>query len=265
MVGSIILIQQTLVQGQEKAHEPAYIVRKPPASLDQYYPPKAEGPQYLFAMFGIEGQFAGMATHIADGDLTKAQEYFKTFEAEYQKVAKMVPEWSVHYWPEKPINDLSAALESGDQQKIGAAMPGLMQACVRCHQETMTAVWARYGKSMEQVEEFMFPLMGSFAAVSTYSAEGEFDKARKALEVFQERMDEFSESCASCHDTERSYYVSSDVQALLKTAADALEEETPNVEQIVGTMQNVGMESCYKCHKVHIPISNIQKAWAAEK
>ncbi|MFQ6040203.1 MAG: hypothetical protein ACE5PV_05050, partial [Candidatus Poribacteria bacterium] len=277
IAGSIIFIQQTSVRGQEKAVQPVYIVQKPPASLDQYYPPKTEAPQYLFAMLTMDGQITGIMTHITDGDLAKAQEYFKTFEVEYQKLAKMVPEWS-HYWAQKPLGDLSAALKSGEQEKIGTAMTNLTQVCIQCHQENMPAVWARYQKSIEQIEvqdtvslkkmkmgEFMFALAGSLGAVNTYLTEGKFDKSGKALEDFQKRIDALSKSCNNCHETERAYYVGPDVQALLKTASEALKEEKPNVEQIAGAMQKVGTESCYECHKVHMPAHNIQKAWAAEK
>lgn len=278
IVGSIIFIQQTSVKGQEKAHNPTYTFQKPPASLDQYYPPKTETPQYLLAMFAMDKPLMGMMTHIADGDMAKTQEYFNAFEVEYKKLANMVPEWSLHYWSERPVNSLSAVLKRGDQEEIGAAMYDLMQVCIQCHQETMPAVWVRYRKNIGQmsiqdpvssqdmkVGEFMFALAGPFGAVNTYLTEGQFDKARKSLEDFQKRMDTLSKFCDNCHTTtERTYYVSPDVQASLKTASEALNEEKPNVERITGAMQKVGMESCYKCHRVHIPANNIQKAWAAE-
>ncbi|MFC1716624.1 hypothetical protein ACFL6S_23350 [Candidatus Poribacteria bacterium] len=261
VAGLIFLIQQTSVRGQE-GHEQEYVIRKPPASLDKYYPPEAEGPQYLFAMFAVEGPLMGFMTHLQGGDMAKAKEYFETFKAEYKRVAEMVPEWRVHYWPDEPVNNLEAALGSGNPAAVGPAVGALMQSCTRCHNETMSAVWARYQKPLAELGEFMFDLVGPMGAVNTYTAEGEFGKARGAFGLFQERMDELAESCGSCHDTERAYYVSADVQALMKTVADALEAEAPNAEKILGTMQKIGAENCYKCHKVHIPISNIQKAWA---
>ena len=141
----------------------------------------------------------------------------------------------------------------------------LVQVCVKCHQDTMPAVWARYQKSMKQMGDAMFPLAGAFGAANTYLAEGEFDKARKAMEGFQKLMDELSESCKTCHDTERAYYISDDIQALMKTATEELNKDKPNVEKAAGAMQKIGIESCYKCHKVHIPSSNIQKAWGVSK
>jgi len=267
LVGLVVLIlsigilsQNASVQGEEKQRS-VYMVNKPPESLDQYYPPKAQGPQYLFAMFGMEKPITGMMTHIQDGDLAKAREYFKAVKAEYGKLAKMVPEWSRHYWPEKPLEDLSAALEGGDVGKIGPAMAGLMQVCVRCHQETMPAVWARYQKDVEEMGEVMFPLAGAFGAVNTYLAEGEFDKASKAMEGFQKLMDEFAQSCGSCHNTERKYSVSENVQTLMKSVAAGLKKEKPDVERIAGAIQAIEMESCYKCHRVHIPTGSMQKAW----
>lgn len=263
IAGSVILIQQTSVQGDEEAAQQDYIVRKPPASMDAYYPPKAEGPQYLFAMYAMDAPLVGFMTHLQGGNMAKAMEYFAAFKIEYAKMAKMVPEWSRHYWPEEPIDNLSAALKSGDPGKVRPAMGGLMQACIKCHDETMPAVWARYQKSLDMFAEPMMELVGPFSAVMVYLTEGEFEKARGALKTFRGLMDELSESCGACHDTERAYYVSSDIQDMLKSVADTLEKEKPNVELAMGTMQKVGHESCYKCHKVHMPTSSMQKAWRA--
>lgn len=261
IVGLIFLIQQTSVMGQEGHAREEYVIRKPPASMDKYYPPEAEGPQYLFAMMKMDAPLLGFMTHVQDGDMAKAQEYFKNFATEYRALSKMVPEWG-HYWPEEPLDAVSAALGSGDPAKVGPAMGGLMQACSTCHHDNMAAVWARYGKPVSDMGEFMFPIVGAMGAVRTYVSEGEFEKARGAFGLFQERFNELAESCGSCHSSERAYFTGPGVQELLKAAGEALEAEKPNPEQIIGTMNKIGHDSCYECHKVHIPIANIQKAWA---
>ncbi len=193
--------------------------------------------------------------------MAKAQEYFKTFAVEYKKLSEMVPEWG-HYWPEEPLDALSVALESGDPAKVGPAMGGLMQACRTCHGENMSAVWARYGKPVTDLGAVMFDLAIPMGAVNTYVSEGEFEKARGAFELFQERFDELAMACGSCHSSERAYFTGPGVQELMKSAAEALGAENPDPEKILGVMGEIGHEACYECHKVHIPTANIQKAWA---
>ena len=265
-------------QQQTEAEVPTYVVKLPPKSLDQYYPPQSEVPEYLFAMFELEGPFGAMGTSLADGNMENAQQYFDAFKEKYAQLSEMVPEWS-EYWPSEPLDQLGEALQGTDPAAIGGAMGGVGAVCGKCHHDTRLAVWYRYHwGDLEEVtvddpvsgetlgwEDYMFALSGSFGAVNTYLAEGQFDKARDAIGGFQARFDGLQQGCESCHEEgERPAFVTTEIQELLGGAAEELNQPQPDPGKIAGIMMGAGMESCYECHQVHIPAAVVQHAWAAE-
>ena len=125
----------------EKHEGGVYEIKLPPKSLDQYY--QKEPSDYLMAMFGVLGPMGAMETHLIDGNMDKAKEYFMAFKAEYFKISKMVPEWSKHF-PSEPMDNLEKALDSGDPVKIQPAVQGVGKTCAACHQEHLPEVWYKY-------------------------------------------------------------------------------------------------------------------------
>ena len=136
------------------------------------------------AMFGVLGPMGAMETHLTDGNMDKAKEYFVAFKAEYLKISKMVPEWSKHF-PSEPMDNLEKALDSGDPVKILPAVQGVGKTCAECHQEHRPEVWYKYHwKDFETIKipdpvtvkllgfvEYMFGLHHSYSATNTYLSE----------------------------------------------------------------------------------------------
>ena len=265
----------------EKHAPGVYEIKLPPKSLDQYYQ-KAPS-DYLMAMFGVLGPMGAMETYLKDGEIDKAKEFFVAFKTEYIKLSKMVPEWTKHF-PSEPMDNLEKALNSRDYQKIDPAVQGVGKTCAACHQEHRPEVWYKYSwKNVEEInipdpvsgkqlgyEEYMFGLHHSFSEIGTYLSEekagGKFEKTVVALKNLQKRVEGLNESCKECHGKEdkRKYYTSSDVVDLLVKAGDELTKTQPNTENVIKVVQQAGMESCYKCHLVHIPATNIHRAWGKE-
>ena len=78
-------------QQQTEAEVPTYGVKLPPKSMDQYYPPQTEAPEFLFAMFELEGPFGAIGTSLADGNMENAQQYFGGLKEKYAQLSEMIP------------------------------------------------------------------------------------------------------------------------------------------------------------------------------
>jgi hypothetical protein len=266
-------------QPQTEAEVPIYEVKLPPKSLDQYYPPQTEVPEYLFAMFELEGPFGALGTSLADGNMENAQLYYGGLKEKYAELSEMVPEWSEEYWPSEPLDQLGEALQGTDPAAIGQAMGGVGAVCGRCHHDNRPGVWYRYrwgdfeevtiddpvsGETLEW-EDYMFALADGFSGTGTYLAEGRLDKAREAIAGFQARFDGLQQGCESCHgEGERPAFLTSETKGLLAAAAAELNQEQPDPGKVNELVMEFGMESCYECHVVHQPAAVVQHTWAPE-
>ena len=114
-----------------------------PASLDQFFPPAAPAPVYLFEMFALAGPFEGIMVDLQEGDIPGVQANFEAFKAQYEKMSGMVPEWTDHF-PMEPVEALGQALANGDPAQVGPAMGGVGGVCGSCHMLDMVKAQQKY-------------------------------------------------------------------------------------------------------------------------
>ncbi len=103
-----------------------------PKSLDNFFPPKATGPICLFQMLELGEDFLSIPVDLSENDPQNASAHFEKFKAQYEETGKMVPEWEP-FFQMYPVNSLEAALKSGDQKEVNAAIANMGQVCENCH------------------------------------------------------------------------------------------------------------------------------------
>jgi hypothetical protein len=65
-------------------------------------------------------------------------------------------------------------------------------------------------------------------------------------------------TCQECHGADdRKYYVDGSVRAMVEDLGKAAAE--PSLEKAGKLVMGIGMESCHKCHLVHMPAALAQK------
>ena len=75
--------------------------------------------------------------------------------------------------------------------------------------------------------------------------------AQQSFALFKSMFSNMTVACSSCHATERSYYVSEDIQAMISDMGANI--ASGNLSRAEEIRQTIGMESCYKCHVLHTP------------
>jgi hypothetical protein len=78
-------------------------------------------------------------------------------------------------------------------------------------------------------------------------------RTRKHVQALASRYKALTEICAICHDSEPKYFVSDDVRGMVEAIQAALDDTPVNKARIGELVQQIGMESCFKCHLVHVP------------
>ncbi len=61
------------------------------------------------------------------------------------------------------------------------------------------------------------------------------------------------ETCAECHDTERKYYIDTEIESMIDSIGTVLQNPSVDAGKVQALGQGIGQESCFKCHLVHLP------------
>jgi hypothetical protein len=248
----------------------------PPTSLDAFYPPKSPAPAYQLKMLELATPFAGMMVRLNEGDRKAAKGLFDAFREQYTAVADMVPEWKSAY-PAAPLDDLGALIEQAEPAKVLEAAGKVEAVCHTCHVAHMAKVQHRYhwedfsaislsepvtNRSLE-FGEFMMSLELSLAGMGMELLGGSVEKAGEHLGALRTKLETLKGACQACHETERKYYVDAEVFALIDKLGTAL-KASPLDGKLAGELsQQIGAESCGKCHLVHIPAAYVKAQWKA--
>ncbi len=245
--------------------------RSLPAALESFYPPKAQGPVYLIKMIGLAESFGGFLGDLFENDLPNALGSFQEFADQYRELSGLVPEWKSLY-PWAPLEELGAALKAGDQGRVMAAVEKAGGTCTACHVEYMAPVQFRYGwpdfseikakdpLSGEEVglDRLMLFLDVNFSGIGADLKQGQTENAQRQFQGFKARFEAMADTCAACHGRdERKYYVDSNVRAMVEELGKAAAAGSP--DKAGKLVMGIGMESCHKCHLVHIPAAFAQK------
>lgn len=237
-----------------------------PAALDNFFPPKAKQPVYLMKMLNMGMAMSGMMADMFENDFENVMKGYEKFKAQYVKVSKMIPEWTDQF-PMKPVEDLGIALKSGNQDKIMAAFQNAGMACIKCHLENMVAVQQKYHwqdfssimiddpltKQKTTWIEFKHMLDANFVGIGLDLEQGQKENAVKQFEGFKARFEALKDACSECHDSPRKYYVDDEVMGMIDELGRMVTGDAGNPQDMGRLFMQIGMESCFKCHLVHVP------------
>jgi cytochrome c556 len=217
-------------------------------------------------MIGLAESFMGIVCDLFDEDLPNARANFEQFKVQYETVAAMVPEWQEAY-PAAPVEALGRALQAGDPAAVMAAVDEVGAVCHNCHLGTMVAAqqkyrWDKFSDisavdplAQEDVEfaQLMRRMEVSMVGIGMNLKRGQTENALKHLHGFEARFRTVSETCWNCHESERTYFTDPSIFDRIEKLKIALAE--PNVDGAAAgaLLQEIGQESCSKCHLVHLP------------
>ncbi|RQW03363.1 MAG: hypothetical protein EH225_07260 [Calditrichaeota bacterium] len=222
-------------------------------------------------MLELGRSFSGMMVDLSEDDVENALSHFEKFRVQYNEVSKLVPEWE-HYYSPVPVNELGKALKDGDPAIVMQAGQKVGGICAGCHGAFMSQAYYKYHwgnfhgiKIQDPVrqqevsfQQFMLFLENSFTGITIDLEQGQAENARMHLQHFRDRFDVLEESCMNCHDSERYYFVDENVKNMIDKLGQVLSTSPVDPEEIGTISKGIGMESCFKCHLVHVPAASAQ-------
>ncbi len=241
-------------------------MKRPPKSLDRYYPPQSQKMEYLNSMFAMSTAFHGINLNINEGRWDKALEWANQLKKAYEDSAKMVPEWKDYYKPQLAEN-LVKAVQSKNADAVIKSARELGQTCQKCHQDNQAVVklfyhFPRYDHiSLEdpvelqklKTKDYMKKLSDSMKSLRVFLLQGDVSKAREEGNNFVERARQLNTMCTKCHTSKASVesLAGREYLTALENLQKALSLSQPNREQVFKHLSEVG-QFCYRCHNVHL-------------
>ncbi len=102
----------------------------------------------------------------------------------------------------------------------------------------------------------------NFSGILIDVEQGQGEKAQKHLQGFKARFQVLKDTCEDCHGTdERKYYVDENIQTLIGEIEKALNSIPIDSKTVQELVMGIGMDSCSKCHLVHIPAAYAKLQW----
>jgi hypothetical protein len=273
-----LIMLSMLMPLQAKAKD--VVIKKPPESLDKFYPPLSKKPEFIIQMHKMSTNFGGVFVNMGEKDWENAVKRGEQLEEEYKKTSKMVPEWK-DYFNLEAAASFAKAVKTRDPKQIGKASQELGKTCGSCHAENSIAVWTRYHwpsvKSIKIVDpvsekeleygKYMKGLSGAFKGVTVNFGENQYDRAGKALNAFQKKYIELRSTCSKCHtnDIVKQFFVGDNITAAMSNMKKELTSAKPNIGNFWKNVGIVGKQGCKMCHLTHRAYSIIQGVWEQKK
>lgn len=234
-----------------------------PTGLEAYYPPRAEGPVYLFRMLDMEGKFSGIAAELAEGDIEGAKKLYQVFKVDYLSVKGMVAEWKDAY-PEGALETLGRALEGADRGTMFKALEGVGAICHKCHGVAMVPAQQKFrwgdfsaltvddgeGGEAKSYTFFKKLMAANMAGINVDAGQGQWANARKQFVALKGRFAALLNTCGTCHAKEPANFTDPEALGILETE---LGKPLPDAGRVADSLKAFGRQSCSGCHLIHVP------------
>jgi len=253
-------------------------LKKPPASLEQWYKPANKRQVWLHTMFKLRREMQAINVYAKDGDKAAMQKWIKRLDKHYNSIAEMVPEWKDNIKP-RLLDDLEMFAEKGDSYRIGKTLKMIRRTCDDCHTYYQPLVTATYrspyyedikvtgvkGKT-QSFEDNMEQLSDSVNLTLISLDDGHNDVAMQSSKKLVEQLNNLAGSCDSCHKDDaypqERIFGKATQQRLEKLQKNISEGRVKDSQKLMG---EIAVTVCARCHNTHRITSDLRNALLPEE
>ncbi len=257
-------------------------LKKPPASLEQWYKPANKRQVWLHTMFRLRREMQAIAEYAKQGGSSAnnqavMQKWIKRLDKDYNKIAEMVPEWEQEIKP-RLLDDLDMFAEKGDAYRVAKTLKMIKRTCDDCHTYYQPLVTATYrspyyddiklkeGKGKEQsFEENMEQLSKSVNGILIALDDRHNDVALQASNTLADQLQVLGDSCSGCHKDD-SYPRERILGKATKQRFEKLRShiKAGQVKDSKKLMGEIAVTVCARCHNTHRIVSDLRNALLPE-
>ena len=243
------------------------MLKKPPASLSQWYQPENKRQVWLHNMFKLRREMQAIRHYADQGDAQHLQKWLMPFSEHYQKIGEMVPEWK----KKLDMESLSSLQQSARENRfkgVSNALAEIDKSCQSCHADYRAITASMYrAPNFSSVKidgntdfEAHMERLGKQVNQIKIAAEDERrDEALASLATLKQGMHSLGKTCISCHKKDDRAYPG---EAVLQSVA-SLEQSLNG-----GTIKDQGRDlgtlavlACARCHGTHRIAYDLRRAF----
>ena len=258
--------------------EPMVSLKKPPASLEQWYKPANKRQVWLHTMFRLRREMQAIVEYAEQGDQKAMQKWIKRLDKDYNKITDMVPEWENEIKP-KLLPELEMFAEKGDMVRVGRTLEMIERTCDDCHTYYQPLVTATYRSpyyddimlkdsngEKHSFEDNMEQLSESVNRILIALDDGHKAAALQSRQALIEQLQGLGESCSSCHKDDeypRERILGKATQERFETLQTSISEG--RVKDSQKLMGEIAVTVCARCHNTHRIVSDLRDALLPEE
>jgi len=243
------------------------IVKKPPASLAQWYKPENKRQVWLHNMFKLRRETQAIRYYADHNDAKHLKKWVARFRKHYLEVGRMVPEW------QKKLNlaavaRLQKSTGEKDFQDIPGALDEIDKSCKSCHTGYRAVAASMYRapdfsrikiSPSTTFQAHMKKLVEQVNRIKIASGDGRKDSAIASLTDLKEGISRLGKTCINCHKKEAIEYPSDGIRKAMSSLGHSLKS---------GTLKDQGEDlgalavlACARCHGTHRIAFDIRKTF----
>ncbi len=253
-------------------------LKKPPASLEQWYKPANKRQVWLHTMFKLRREMQAISENAQTNDRAAMQKWIKRLDKHYNKIAEMVPEWQDEIKP-RLLSDLKTFAKEGDSYRVKKTLKMIKRTCDDCHTYYQPLVTAMYrsphyedikikladGK-MQSFSDNMSALSESLNRILISLDDGHNDIASQSGKLLADQLQDLGGSCNSCHKKDEypreRILGKATLQRFEKLQQNISAGRVRDSQELMG---EIAVTVCARCHNTHRIVSDLRDALLPEK
>jgi cytochrome c556 len=243
------------------------VVKKPPASLAQWYKPQNKRQIWLHNMFKLRREMQA-AQHYADqNDAGHLEKWVAQFSEHYLKIGEMVPEWKKKLNVEA-VSSLQQSAREHRFEGVSRALDDINKSCKSCHTDFRAITASMYRtpdfspikvNPSTTFKAHMEKLTKQVNQIKIASEDGQKDVALSSLSDLRTGIQTLGETCVNCHKKDTRTYPNDTISKTISSLEQSL--KTGTLKDQGRDLGTLAVLACARCHGTHRIAYDIRKTF----
>lgn len=246
------------------------IVKKPPASLAQWYKPQNKRQVWLHNMFKLRREMQAAQHYASQNNAPHLEKWVARFSEHYLKIGEMVPEWKKKL-DIKAISDLQNSSREYRFEGVSRALENINNSCKSCHTDYRAITASMYRAPdfsaikidpSTTFKAHMEKLTTQVNRIKIASEDGMKGVAAASLSDLKQGMQSLGKTCVNCHKKDIREYPDNSIRKTITSLEHSL--QTGSSKDQGRDLGTLAVLACARCHGSHRIAYDIRKTFTDE-